>query len=146
MNFPVAVEQLENWLPHRAPAVWIDEVSWVKADEGECRVRLKADANYMDPTGNPRDSSFVEWMAQAYGYVGACQIITGLVSAERPPSRTFLAHVRDFERSTASVQPEDVLQIHVRKTHQLGPLLLIEGKVTQGDRALAQAKLKLFAE
>jgi hypothetical protein len=151
LNFPVSTQQLSDWLPHRGKAVWVDEVTRVGIDEGECRVRLRPDANYADGRGAIRDSSFVEWMAQAYGYVCACQAVSGIVKLAQKPKKAFLVQISDFELSPEAngvrILDGDWISVQVKKTHQLGPITLIEGVVLSSkELILARAKLKLFAE
>lgn len=151
LTFPVAVSQLSDTLPHRAPALWIDEVESIALNEGVCRVYLRTAAHYADARGRIRDSSFVEWIAQAYGFVAACQVLAGLAAEEKRPEKTFLAQVRDFELSVDSVSSliveGDWIRVRVKRTHRLGPLALVEGEVySSNDVLLARAKLKLYAE
>jgi predicted hotdog family 3-hydroxylacyl-ACP dehydratase len=153
-SYPVSTQELLNWLPHRTPAVWIDEVSWIRPAEdeveGECRVCFQPDANYADANGQPRDSSFIEWIAQSYGFVRACHMLSALIKINKKPEKTFLAQIRDFEligdHDSTRMTAGDWLRIHVKRTHQIGPLALVVGTVIspRGD-ILAQAKLKLYA-
>lgn len=151
LTFPVAASQLGQYLPHRAPALWIDEVVSVAPNEGVCRVHLKAAAHYADARGRIRDSSFVEWIAQAYGFVAACHILCGIAPEEKLPEKTFLVQVRDLELSedpaASLIFDGDWICVHVKRTHRLGPLALIEGEVRSSkDVLLAGAKLKLYAK
>jgi hypothetical protein len=154
LNFPVPTSQLQDWLPHRGPAVWVDEVLSVTAEGGDCRILLKNSANYADGNGGIRESSFIEWMAQGFGYVCACQAMAGIVSAQEKPKKAFLVQVSDFESNT---DPEsnrivgggwegDWMIARVRRTHQVGPIALVEGEIISSKNVtVARAKLKVFA-
>ena len=151
LNFPVATRQLSDWLPHRGAAVWVDEVTWVKADEGECRIHLRQSANYADGQGHIRDSSFVEWMAQAYGFVCACQALTEIMNMSEKPKKAFLVQISDFEMSQEPaanrIVEGDWISVRVKRSHQVGPIALVDGVVLSSkELVLARAKIKLFAE
>jgi hypothetical protein len=47
--------------------VWIDEVLRSSSKEGLCRVYLKPEAHFFGENGL-RQSSAIEWIAQAFGY------------------------------------------------------------------------------
>ncbi len=71
--YPVNIIEVENCLPHRPPMRWIDEIVNTKAlvDEEEyiqCRLNLNRQAHYFNSDGYLRPTSFVEMIAQAYGY------------------------------------------------------------------------------
>lgn len=151
LSFPVSTEALRDWLPHRDGAVWVDEVTSVGIDGGECRVLLHPSANYADQHGRIRESSFIEWMAQAYGYVCACQALSGLVNLAEKPKKVFLVQITDLDLSPdpspSLIGDGDWISVRVKKTHQVGPIALIEGVVLSSHEVvLARAKLKLFAE
>jgi predicted hotdog family 3-hydroxylacyl-ACP dehydratase len=147
--FPLSTRALSEWLPHREQALWVDEVSWVKQEEGECRVYLRSDANYADQNKRIRPSSFIEWMAQSYGFVAATQALSGLIEVRKKPEKTFLVQIRNLIVSATDhkIVDQDWISVHVKRTHQMGPLTLLEGTVTSSQSlVLASAKLKVFAE
>ena len=92
-GFPLHVRELEEWIPHRQPMVWIDEVLSADGVQGECLVRLRADALYMGPGGVIRPSSMIEWIAQGYAFVRAAQTKLHLISADIKPKRAFLVAI-----------------------------------------------------
>lgn len=150
LKFPVPTSQLKEWLPHRGTSVWVDEVTSVTQDGGEACVFLKNAANYSDGQGSIRDSSFIEWMAQSYGFVCACQVLAGTVSAKEKPEKAFLVQVSEFELSddpsSSRIVEGDWLIVRVKRTHQVGPIALIDGEIISSKNVLiARAKLKLFA-
>lgn len=143
----IPVSELSEWVPHRPPMVWVDAVVRSEGSEGECRVALSADAAYACQ-GRIRPSSYIEWIAQAFGFVQAAALI-GKDDASRP-ERVFLAAVKNFElvRSLGPLEPliGKELSIQVKKTHQIGPVALVLGSVLDWNgELLARAELKLFA-
>lgn len=143
LAFPIAVEKLSRFLPHRKPALWIDEVLWAKPDEGECRVYLKKDSRFYQD-GRLRSVCFIEWIAQAFGFVSAAQ-------EQKAAQKAFLVAIKDAVYNPELINPESEqwksLRVHVKKTYQMGPIGIIEGRVLKEDGSeLAKAQLKLFAE
>jgi len=150
LNFPVPTSRLEDWLPHRGPAVWVDEVLSVTADGGDCRIILKNSANYSDGKGSIRESSFIEWMAQGFGFVCACQALAGIVSAQEKPEKAFLVQISDFELNSDPDSNHftegDWMIARVKRTHQVGPIALVDGEIISSKNVtVARAKLKVFA-
>lgn len=151
LKLPIATSELLQYLPHRPPAVWVDEVVSVKKNEGECRVKLSADASYVGNDGKVRPSSYIEWMAQAYGYVGASQILMGIEKTAKPATKAFLVQIKDYWLSDLAqnllISENTFLTIKVKGTHQLGNISIITGEVLSSNQnALARANFKLFAE
>ncbi|MEQ1878164.1 MAG: hypothetical protein ABL958_16090, partial [Bdellovibrionia bacterium] len=91
-KYPVAVAQVQECLPHRDSAIWVDEITWALADQGECRIIFKDGANYTD-SGFIRDTSFIEWMAQSFGYVSACQVLSGLAGGKQKAQKAYLVGI-----------------------------------------------------
>ena len=150
-GLPMHVRELEEWIPHRPPMVWIDEVVTASAAEGVCRVVLRSDALYMRANGVVRPSSMIEWIAQAYAFVRAAQSKLHLISVDLKPKRAFLVAVTNarFEYLTKPEQLTGVKVLHVRVRNErdFGPLSLVDGCVlTEAGEVLATAKIKVFAE
>ena len=154
-RYPIPVEELQAWVPHRPPMVWVNEVLWATADEGECRVRLDAKAHYFSESGL-RLSTLIEWVAQAYGYVQASRALirnsAGGGNTHRP-SKAYLVGLRDTEffagptQIRHQLQPGEEASVIVRRVRELGPVSLVDGEVRRptGERLL-KASLKLYAE
>lgn len=127
--------------------VWVDEVSWINATEGECRVRVDPSAAYCGRR-ELRSTSIIEWIAQSYAYVRAAQAISGMSGApEAPPRIVYLAAVRDAKLDTPVGEIPAELRVRVQSIRSLGPLTLVEGRVTDGrGKLLGSASLKVYAE
>lgn len=152
-GFPIPVDRLYEWVPHRPPLVWVDEVVGVTESGGECLVRLDPTARYMGANGAIRPSSFIEWMAQAYAYVRAAQQVAGVrPTASAAPKRAYLVSIASFtyqrdevERGRGAAIGE--LKARVEEGRTIGPITLVDGVVTDNaGKVWARAKLKVFAE
>jgi predicted hotdog family 3-hydroxylacyl-ACP dehydratase len=149
-NTAVKVETLKEFLPHRPPAIWIDEVTSFGANDGECKVVLRPDRPYVTD-GFVRNSSFVEWIAQSYGYISACRMLAGLPNSQinQQVQSAYLVGIREFKilGQPLRVLGGETLRILVKKTHEIGPLILVEGSVIDGSARLhCKGQLKLFAQ
>lgn len=136
-------------LPHRPPFIWIDEVLEVTLDGGSCAITLASDASYMGPNGLRR-SSFLEFMAQGFGYIRAAQAESGLLPGKSAPTKAFLVSIQDGVFSeTASLAPSagTRLTIEISGFREVGPITLFGAivKAPSGD-VLVQARLKVFSE
>ena len=145
LTFPVSL--LKNYLPHRPPMLWIDEVLWIREDEGECRVSLRKEAHYFDEEGMIRPSSLVEWMAQGYGFVRACQILNRQDEGLKKPEKTYLAAISDVafhENCRDVIKPGGDIRIHIRTVRELGPLMLVQADIRTEKTNLASGHLKVY--
>jgi predicted hotdog family 3-hydroxylacyl-ACP dehydratase len=141
--FPVSVDEVRDFVPHRAPMIWIDEVLSAQRMGGECRFKYSSRGAYAGPNGLRR-SSLVELMAQSYAYVQAC-----VRGQDEAPSRAFLAQMTsvEFLSDPSNLREGDELTIHVQCVREMGHLSLIEGAVRDAnDQFLAKANLKLYSE
>ena len=131
--------------------VWVDEVLSLRPTEngiaGECLVRLHADALYRMPDGSIRPSAIIEWIAQSYGYVKACQFKTGAFG-EAKMKRAYLVGVTQCEAHVALLATETELVVFVEEVRELPPASIVQGKVASrdGTRAYGSALIKLFAD
>jgi predicted hotdog family 3-hydroxylacyl-ACP dehydratase len=137
-------------LPHRPPFVWIDEIVEVAADHGVCAVELKSDGLYFGPEGL-RASSFLEFMAQGFGYLRAAQSVTGLFPDRPPPTKAFLVSIQDAVYATdpAVLRPASGtrLRIEISGVREVGPITLFAAVVRDASGTeLVRARLKVFSE
>jgi acyl-coenzyme A synthetase/AMP-(fatty) acid ligase len=151
-TFPVAIENLRSMLPHRGPAIWIDELLDAQPHMGEASVKIDKCRNYFGPEQVSqlfRETSCVEWVAQTYGYATAMGDILGVHKAA-VATRTFIAEVKSAEFYTehfesASKNGEEI-KIKVKCTHDFGKLRVVEGHVYHNTNLLAQISVKLFCD
>lgn len=148
LTFPIPVSALSQWVPHRLPMVWINEVTSASAEGGECLIKLDAQAHYIGSKGI-RSSSLVEWMAQGYAYVRAVQSVHGLLAAMAAPKRAYLVSIQNvqFLADLSSLESGRSLTVRVGGYRDIGPITMFEGSVIdETGRKLATARLKVFAE
>lgn len=153
----IPVDLLLDVLPHRPPLLWIDKVDWSNINEGVCSLLLNKEAHYFD-FEKIRNSSFLEWMAQAYGFIRACSTLTKTKNTEsKNLQKTFLAAVNHFEIEAhqwgaSKLHAKDLLQnkkifIHMKTVKELAPLFSISGEIKNEDGCLlAKGNLKVYAE
>ncbi len=144
----IPVSLLQDVLPHRPPLLWIDQVVWSQENEGVCSVILKKNAHYFD-SQKVRASSFLEWMAQAYGFIRACSVLTQNETSQKL-KKTYLAAVNDFEifeENEIHLVEDKKLSIHIKTVKDLSPLFSIAGEIrTEEGIVLAKGNLKVYAE
>lgn len=148
--YTIPVSLLQKALPHRHPMLWIDQVLWATEGEGECRVSLQKEAHYFDKEG-VRVSSLVEWMAQGYGFVRACQILMPKRNQlVQRPAKTYLAAISDIDfdpNMSDLLKTSDEIFIHVRTIRELGSLILIQAEIKGSQTTvLARGQLKVYGE
>ncbi|MGZ3723857.1 MAG: hypothetical protein ACXVA9_13030 [Bdellovibrionales bacterium] len=145
----IPVKEIEKYLPHRPPMVWIDEVVSFSEKAGECRVRLQADGHYMEGA-RLRSTSCLEFIAQAYGFISVCHHIHILDPNSKPLSKAFLASMKGAqlpsEETLSQVQVGDQLSITVSGVRQMGPIVMFNGRITKGDLLICEAQMKVFKE
>lgn len=145
----VDFQHIMPYSPHRPPMVWIDEVAAYGATDGECVVRVKKDALYMDPDGL-RSSACIEFIAQAYGYMSIAFRIYENHPNAKPLKRAFLAAIKDAQTCAPeilrTIQDGDRLNIRISGVRALGPITMFNGEVLRGTQSLATAQMKVFSE
>ena len=148
MTFPVSITEFESFLPHRPPAIWIHQVLDAGLDSGSCAVLYSENAPFAK-NNSLLESAYLEWIAQSCGYVSAAQFKFGILT-QGSLKDAFLAAVKKFEifDIPQNLKNGDIFEIHVRSTHKMGPVTVVEGKVyfakDNEKKLLAQASLKLF--
>lgn len=148
ITFPVPVSMLTECLPHRGTAIWVSEVLWVDESEGEFAIELRPEANYCDENF-VRPTSYLEWLAQGYGYVSACQALSQANAAGARAQKAYLVGMRDvfFSPDPFCVIRGEKATGWVKRTHEMGPIQLIEGRIfSPTKQILATAKLKVYAQ
>jgi len=146
---PIPVKDIEKYLPHRPPMVWIDEVISFSEKAGECKVVLRADGLYMDQHGL-RPTSCLEFIAQAYGFISVCHHIYILDPNSKPLSKAFLASMKDAHLPPPEVlqqlRPGDELSIMISGVRQMGPIVIFNGRITRGELLVSESQMKVFKE
>lgn len=153
LDLPIPTLRLAEWLPHRPPMVWIDEVMAFDQKCGEARVRLAENAYYMGENGL-RPASLIELIAQSFGYIQACQRLERAKAGQptNPVTKAFLCGVRGA-RFAANLQESPpqagaTLVIRIGSIKTFGPIQSVDGEVCDAESGeqLASANLKVFSE
>ena len=149
INRLIPVKDIEKYLPHRPPMVWIDEVVSFSEKAGECRVRLQADGHYMDGL-MLRSTSCLEFIAQAYGFISVCHHIYILDPNSKPLSKAFLASMKQAILPGLDILEQvkvgDQLSITISGVRQMGPIVMFKGRIQRGDLIVCEAQMKVFKE
>ncbi len=135
------MKDLIEYLPHRAPAVWIDE-----ATPDACYVDLKSDAPYMT-NGKLRRTSLIEFIAQSFGYQAAARALSQGKAPSKSSKAYLVAVTKCALKDTSALKPGDRLEIAISDVNQIGPITLFNSTVTDPHGTeLARASLKVFSE
>jgi predicted hotdog family 3-hydroxylacyl-ACP dehydratase len=148
LEYPIPVSRFAEYVPHRPPMVWIDDVLSAGQSDGECRVRIDREALYM---GGDRINplSCVEWIAQGFAYVRAA-FLAGEGRPEDARTReAFLVGLRNveffFKPEDEEVAEAGELRIRVQGFREYGPITLIDGEVRlPSGRVLMRGNLRVY--
>lgn len=150
MNVPVPVSKLLEFIPHRPPMVWVDEVLEFSTTAGRTLTVIKNGAHYLDDVGQVRPSSCLEFMAQSYGYISVCARAKSNDPVKTAPKRAFLAAFNDARLASTAIfsqlRPGDQLVTELTGIRAMGPIILFAGQVTRGSDLLCSARMKVFSE
>lgn len=138
------VNTLSDYLPHRDQMVWIDYVLSASEEGGECLVVCDKTKHYFSDSG-VRQSAFIEWMAQGYGFV--CAQYAVQISKQQTLEKAFLVGVDKMTFVDKAIRSGDQIIVSVKKQRMIGPISYVEGKVyskKSGD-VFAEAIIKLFS-
>lgn len=148
--FPIAVSELQEYLPHREPMVWINQINHADSDGGECLVLLNPQAHYMDGE-KVRRTSVIEWIAQAYGFVSACHKIENEgENYKGANSKAYLVSIKNIlfsDNFDQLLNKENSLLVYVKTLGNLNHLKSIYGKIrTLSGKQIAAGEIKVFSE
>lgn len=146
------VSELQQYLPHRAPMVWVDRVLEVGSNEkgifGVCSVLTDAESLFLNNGGQLNGSAAIEFTAQAYGYVRALYHV--LNNIDNTPTRTYLTGVRSCAANFKKFSSQDLkdLRVSIQLTRELHPLVFVKGRIyLEGQEStLAEAEVQVYAE
>lgn len=146
-RFPISVEALQASLPHRPPMVWITRVLSANEISGICETVLDPNHPSRSPNGL-RQSSLIEFMAQAFGFSHAAIL-------KKTSDQAFLASVSQLIyceeeiwmnfQEQLRISQSLTLTTEVSVVRVLGPITLISGEVRYQSTSLAKGNLKVFS-
>lgn len=151
INFPIDVQHLKNFMPHRGNAIWVHRIISCDGEVIKAEVDLDKNGHFLT-TNQLRASACIEIIAQAYGYGVVAKDVFGIEVTGRK-SKTLIAEIRDarfFFKDWNNVISEQiqnessVLSVEARCTHQFGQLRVIKGTVKHKEHILAEVGLKAF--
>ena len=145
----IPAREIQHYIPHRPPMVWIDEVTDYRADGGECWIEIKEDGLY-NSDGGIRAPSCLEFIAQAYGFCWIAYVTRVQNPGAAPMQRAFLAAFKDAvfaaPERLAQVKPGDRLVIRISNRRPMGPIAAFKGEVFHRGEVLARAQMRTFSE
>ena len=151
ISFPINVQHLKSFMPHRGGAIWVHRITNCKDQIITAEVDLDKSGHFI--TENYlRPSACIEMVAQAYGYGIVAKDILGIEITGRK-NKTLIAEIRDaqfsFEDWNNSIsdhinKKETILTIETECTHKISQLRVIKGTVKHGEKLLATIGLKAF--
>jgi predicted hotdog family 3-hydroxylacyl-ACP dehydratase len=138
------VKDLLGFLPHSDQMVWIDYVLEAHAEGGVSMVIVDEAKHYYSDVG-VRQSSFIEWMAQGFGFVNAQFVKEG--NLESTIKNAFLVGFNNVIFSETLPHAGEALIITTTHKRTIGPISYIDGKVESKDsgKIYCEAQLKLFS-
>lgn len=140
----ISVTELEGFLPHRAPMVWVDFVVPSMEDSGECIVILDEEKLYFS-NGEVRQSAYIEMMAQSFGFINAYR--EKVAGNDQMLKDAFLVGFEKVSYGDYLPKNGDKLSIQISLNRQIGPVSYINGLITNEDKSITYcgATLKLFS-
>lgn len=149
LKLPIDVSDLEQFLPHRRPMVWVNQILRIDSKGGEALIHLDPKAHYMDRE-EVRPSSVIEWVAQTFGYVRACQ---SLMSGDGPTAKISHAYLASFknllflENFDSSIQAQKSLAVYVQTLRDFSPLKTVYGEVkTLTGKKIATGEITVYSD
>jgi len=138
----ISTVELQPYVPHRPPMIWVDEITDVNDAGGIGHTLIKAKELYL--TDNiVRPSAYIEFIAQTYAFVQSIRARNAGIRELH--QRALLVAIKDF-----SIQPHTPISVgtmvrtEVTKGREMGPITIIHGKVFSGDDLLALGEVKVF--
>lgn len=128
--------------------VWVDFVVSYGPTEGECIVNVKSDAHYMSD-GQMRASAFVEFIAQAYGFMSIVYRVKEKPDS-KPLKKAFLASIGNAvfasTEEIAKIKAGDELRVKISSARERGAITAFKGVVVHGGVSLCECDMKVFCE
>lgn len=145
----IHARDIQHYIPHRPPMVWIDEVTEYRADGGECLITLRGDGLYMSRRGL-RAPSCLEFIAQAYGFCWIAYVTRIQDPGASPMARAFLAAFKDANFAAperlSRVKAGDQLVVRISNRRPMGPIAAFKGEVLHQGEVIAAAQMRTFSE
>jgi predicted hotdog family 3-hydroxylacyl-ACP dehydratase len=132
-------KNIQQIIPHRDPLIMIDNYRKIDNDTAYSQKVFTPD-DYGCSNGYVSDSILVECIAQTvaahYGY-------QALVEKNNKPGVGMLVSVDTFV-FYKKVEEKAKIEIFISKTDTIGPFKLFKGKISIGEKTIAQGHIKVF--
>jgi len=136
LALPLDAQEL---LPHRPPMRLVERLLEVDGKNGIVEARIGSAILLLDADGMLEDLALVEIMAQSYatlkGYIDRRD--------QLPLRQGFLVGIKKIV-CHASVQADDLLQVHIRTLAELDDFAVAEGTICRGDQTIAEGDVKVW--
>jgi hypothetical protein len=148
LKFPLDVQILKPFMPHRSSAIWVDEIIEFKPRHGVGRIYIDPKKFYMT-NSCVRQSALIEFIAQIYGYSFILEEIffRDEISAA---NNAFIAEVRDVVYSNTELLHQDFSNVEkkyfdvvVECTHDFVKIKVIKGSIYYQNAKLAELVMKV---
>jgi predicted hotdog family 3-hydroxylacyl-ACP dehydratase len=133
---------IEDLIPHRPPMCWIKTLGEGTAAVATATACFGKD-DYAVADGKVLETALVECVAQTV----AADVGRRMQAGGGKPGAAahgMLVATSDF-KIRARPSAGEVLQIEVRETRRLGPMLLVHGIISCGGQVIATGQLSLYA-
>ncbi len=140
----ISVSEFSHYLPHRGEMVWVDYVLSAEGNGGECLVKLDQKKHYFADAGL-RQTAFIEWMAQSFGFVNALHCRQN--DSQAGLQKAFLVAVEKMTFAEVMPVDGDELIVSVKHVRTIGPISYVEGRVfaRNTETVYCEATIKLFS-
>ena len=138
----ISTVELQPYVPHRPPMIWVDEITDVTETGGVGVTYVKEGELYLSK-GAVRPSVYIELVAQTYAFIQSVRLKqSGIDKVDR---RALLVAVKDFGMTkNKPITAGAELKIEVTRGREIGPVTVVQGKVTCNGETLASGELKVF--
>jgi predicted hotdog family 3-hydroxylacyl-ACP dehydratase len=136
---------IENLIPHRAPMRWISELTGC-TDATATATASSTENDFAVADGQVLETALVECVAQTVAAaLGQRAQSGGLKSGAAPNAPTGMLVAASNFKILSRPAAGKMLQIEIRETKRLGPMLLIVGTILCDGQTIATGELSLYA-
>jgi 3-hydroxyacyl-[acyl-carrier-protein] dehydratase len=133
---------IETLIPHRAPMRWINALTGC-TDTTATATAVFAENDYAVAEGKVLETALVECVAQTVAAALGQRAQNGQ-GRSGPGANGMLVATSNFKIQSRPAAGQ-TLQIEVRETRRLGPMLMITGTITCEGQVIATGELSLYA-
>lgn len=141
-RFSLNTEQIEQWIPHRSPFLWLDEIVAVDGERIQAR-------KFVDPELDVFRGHYPQFpvlpgvlLCEAAFQAGA--VLIAQVSPPAPGQVPVVTRVNNVQFRQL-VRPGDTLEIEVELTERLANAFYLKGKVLVGGKTAARLEFACAA-